>query len=133
MRFLLDTNILSDLIRHPQGKVAERIADVGENHVCTSVIAAAELRYGAVRKGSSRLSAQVAKVLTTLAVMPFEPPADDHYGHLRATLESRGQLIGPNDLLIAAQTLALGCVLVTDNEREFLRVADLRVENWLRD
>jgi tRNA(fMet)-specific endonuclease VapC len=92
----------------------------------------AELRYGAAKKGSSRLSAQVEKILDALEVAPFEAPADTFYGGLRARLERAGQAIGANDLLIAAQALALGCVVVTDNEQEFSRVDGLQLENWLR-
>jgi tRNA(fMet)-specific endonuclease VapC len=132
LRFLLDTNIVSSLVRDPHGPVARRIAEAGERRVCTSVIVAAELRYGAVKRSSSRLTAQLEAVLGALDVLPLEPPADVRYGELRARLEQAGQLIGPNDLLIAAQALALGCVIVTDNEREFSRVDGLRVENWLR-
>ncbi|MGC1861324.1 MAG: type II toxin-antitoxin system VapC family toxin [Methylocystis sp.] len=130
--FLLDTNIVSDLVRHPQGRVAAKIAEIGEERVATSIIVAAELRYGAAKKGSPRLSAQLEAVLGALEVMALEPPADIAYGDLRAALEKSGRLIGPNDLLIAAQSLALEMVLVTDNEREFERVDGLKVENWLR-
>ena len=132
MRYLLDTNIVSDLVRNPQGKIAQHIRRAGEARVCTSIIVAAELRYGAEKKGSTRLSAQLEAVLGALEVLPFEPPADAVYGLLRARLEQSGRLIGGNDLLIAAQALALGCTLVTANEREFGRVEDLRLENWLR-
>lgn len=100
--------------------------------MCTSVVVAAELRYGAVKKSSARLTRQLEAVLGALDVLPLETPTDRVYGALRAGLESKGQLIGPNDLLIAAQTLALGCTLVTDNEREFSRVDGLPIENWLR-
>jgi tRNA(fMet)-specific endonuclease VapC len=131
-RFLLDTNIVSDLVRHPHGRVAQRIAAVGEDRVCTSVIIAAELRYGAAKKGSARLSRQLDAVLGALDILPLEPPADAAYGALRAELEAKGRLIGPNDLLIAAHAQTLGCALVTDNESEFGRVPDLAVENWLR-
>ncbi len=93
---------------------------------------AAELRYGAAKKASPRLSAQLEAVLGALEVMALEPPADAAYGELRAALEKAGKLIGPNDLLIAAQSLALEMTLVTDNEREFRRVDGLMVENWLR-
>lgn len=130
--FLLDTNIVSDLVRHPQGRVAAKIAEIGEERVATSIIVAAELRYGAAKKGSPRLSAQLEAVLRALEVMALEPPADIAYGDLRAALEKSGRLIGPNDLLIAAQSLALEMVLVTDNEREFERVDGLKLENWLR-
>jgi tRNA(fMet)-specific endonuclease VapC len=132
MRYLLDTNIVSDLVRNPQGKVAERILKVGETKVCTSIIVAAELRYGAEKKQSPRLSAQLEAVLGALEILPLEKPADASYGSLRARLERAGKPIGANDLLIAAQALALGYTVVTDNEKEFSRVRQLNLENWLR-
>jgi tRNA(fMet)-specific endonuclease VapC len=131
-RFLLDTNIVSDLIRHPQGRAAAKIAEVGEDAVATSIIVAAELRYGAAKKASARLTSQVEAVLGALEVMALEPPADARYGAARVALEAAGTPIGGNDLLIAAQALALDMIVVTDNEREFKRVAGLTVENWLR-
>lgn len=132
MRYLLDTNIVSDLIRNPQGRVAQQISRVGEMQVCTSIIVAAELRYGATKRGSPRLTAQLEAVLGALDVLAFEAPADTAYGLLRARLEQAGQPIGGNDLLIAAQVAALGYTIVTDNEREFARIDDLPCENWLR-
>ena len=132
MRFLLDTNILSALVRQPQGPIADRIALVGEQNICTSIIVAAELRYGAAKRDSPRLTRQLETVLGAVDVLALEPPADSVYGELRARLERAGQTIGANDLLIAAHALALGHAVVTDNEREFSRVGDLRVENWLR-
>ncbi len=132
MGYLLDTNIVSDLVRNPQGRVTARIRAVGEAQVSTSIIVAAELRYGAAKRGSPRLSAQLEAVLCALEVLPFEAPADAAYGRLRADLEAAGRPIGGNDLLIAAQALALGHTIVTDNEREFARIAELPRENWLR-
>jgi tRNA(fMet)-specific endonuclease VapC len=131
MRYLLDTNIVSDLIRNPQGRVTSRIREVGEAHVATSIIVAAELRFGAAKKGSTRLSAQVEAVLGAMEILPLEEPADRAYGLLRARLEKKGQMIGGNDLLIAAQAISLGFTLVTANEREFSKLNDLRCENWL--
>jgi tRNA(fMet)-specific endonuclease VapC len=90
MRYLLDTNVVSDLVRNPQGKVAPRIRKVGEARVCTSIIVAAELRYGAAKKGSAPLSAQLEALLSALDVLPFEPPADALYASLRAGLEQGG-------------------------------------------
>jgi tRNA(fMet)-specific endonuclease VapC len=133
MPYLLDTNIVSDLVRNPQGRVTQRIRAVGESEVATSIIVAAELRYGAERKGSPRLTAQLAAVLGALEVLPFEAPADTAYGLLRAQLERAGRPIGGNDLLIAAHAVALGRTLITDNEREFARIAELPRENWLRE
>jgi tRNA(fMet)-specific endonuclease VapC len=132
MRYSLDTNIVSDLVRNPQGRVAAHIRKVGEAQVSASVIVAAELRYGAARKGSPRLSAQVEAVLGALAILPFEPPADVAYGRIRLQLEREGRPIGGNDLLIAAQAVALGLIVVTANEAEFARVKGLKSENWLR-
>ena len=132
MRYLLDTNIVSDLVRNPHGVVTQHIRKVGEAQVYTSIVVAAELRYGSAKKGSPRLTAQLAAVLSALEVLPFAAPADNRYGLLRARLEQSGKPIGANDLLIAAQAVALGHVLVTDNEREFSRVDGLRWENWLR-
>lgn len=130
MRYLLDTNIVSDLVRNPQGRIAQRIARVGEANVCTSIIVAAELRYGAAKKGSPRLTDQLEAVLAALDVLPLEATADGEYGALRARLERAGQPIGGNDLLIAAQALALGHTVVTLNDREFARVPELACEKW---
>ena len=132
MRYLLDTNIVSALIRDPQGRITPRIREVGEAQVCTSVIVAAELRYGASKKGSPRLAVQLEAVLGVLEILPFETPADATYGLLRARLERAGQPVGGNDLLIAAQALALGLILVTDKENEFGQIEGLACENWLR-
>ena len=131
-RFLLDTNIVSDLVRHPQGRAAAKIAELGEDAVATSIIVAAELRYGAAKKASARLASQLEAVLGVIEVIPFEAPADAAYGAARVALEAAGTPIGGNDLLIAAQALALDMTVVTDNDREFTRVDGLKVENWLR-
>ena len=131
MRYLLDTNIVSELVRNPQGRVTEHIRNVGEAQVATSIIVAAELRYGAAKKRSPRLTAQVEAVLGAIEVLPFEEPADAVYGLLRTRLERKGQPMGGNDLLTAAHAVSLGFTLVTGNEREFARVDDLHCENWL--
>ena len=130
-RYLLDTNIISDLVRNPRGSVADRIALVGEDRVCTSIVVAAELHFGAMKLGSERLTAQLEAILSAVEIAPLEEPADRLYGELRARLERQGTPIGPNDMLIAAQALSLDCTLVTANNREFSRVSGLKVENWL--
>ncbi len=130
-RFLLDTNILSDLVRHPQGVVAEKIAVEGEKNICTSIVVAAELHFGASKRNSERLTAQVEAILSALEILPLEEPVDRQYGKLRTHLENRGEVIGPNDMLIAAHALVLDCVVITANVREFSRVPGLKVENWL--
>ncbi|MEE4453415.1 MULTISPECIES: type II toxin-antitoxin system VapC family toxin [Novosphingobium] len=130
--FLLDTNILSDLIRQPDGMVAHAIADVGEDAVATSIIVAGELRYGAEKRGSPRLKSKIEDLLSLIAVLPLKDDADACYGRLRADLERRGTPIGANDMLIAAHALAIDATLVTDNIREFERVDGLQLVNWLR-
>jgi tRNA(fMet)-specific endonuclease VapC len=132
-RYLLDTNIVSDIVRNPAGRVTDRIRAVGEDQVCTSIVVAAELRYGAARRGSAALSARVEAVLGAMEVLPFDAPADVVYGDVRTKLEGAGTPIGGNDLLIAAHALSLGYVVVTDNVSEFSRVEGLVLENWLRD
>ena len=132
MRYLLDTNIVSDLIRAPQGRAAAQIRVVGEAQVRTSIIVAAELRFGARKLGSPRLTERLEAVLGVLEIVPFAAPADAVYGQIRTLLERAGTPIGGNDLLIAAQAIVLGDTIATDNERKFGRIDGLRVENWLR-
>jgi tRNA(fMet)-specific endonuclease VapC len=128
---MLDTNIISDLIRNPQGKAAKRIAKVGEDSICTSVIVAAKLRYGCAKSGSTRLLKAVEDVLGEISVLPFDVPADSEYGGIRSELEAVGKPIGGNDLLIAAHACAIGATIVTANTDEFKRIRGVSVENWL--
>jgi len=90
-RYLLDTNILSDLVRHPQGVVAKKIAEVGEPAICTSIVVAAELRFGAERRQSRRLTTQVDAILSAVEILPLDAPADRAYARLRLALEQTGQ------------------------------------------
>ncbi len=132
LAYLLDTNILSNLVRNPQGLVAARIAKAGEDTVCTSVIVAAELRYGASKSNSTKLAERIDLILSALEILPLEPPADRQYAALRHHLTRQGTPIGPNDLLIAAHALASDLTVVTANVGEFSRVPGLKVENWLQ-
>src|SRR5437667_6048041 len=128
---MLDTNIISDLVRNPQGKTAKRIAKAGEDNICTSVIVAAELRYGCAKSGSERLLKGVEDLLGEINVLPFEVPADAEYGAIRSELEAAGKPIGSNDLLIAAHAYATGVTIVTANTDEFKRIRGLKVQNWV--
>ena len=130
-RYMLDTNIISDLIRNPRGNAAKRIARVGEDDICTSIIVAAELRYGCAKSGSKRLLKAVEDLLGEIPVLPFDVPADADYGGIRSDLEAAGRPIGSNDLLIAAHAHATGSTIVTANADEFKRIRGLNVENWL--
>ncbi len=130
-RYLLDTNILSDLIRHPAGVVARKIAEAGETTVCTSMIVACELRFGAAKKSPPALTQKVEDLLRVIPVLPLQPPADSVYGEIRSQLEKDGTPIGANDMLIAAHALSRQLILVTHNTGKFSRIAGLMVENWL--
>jgi tRNA(fMet)-specific endonuclease VapC len=129
--YMLDTNIVSALIRQPDGPAQARLMKVGEASVCVSAIVASELRFGALKRQSERLTRQVEDVLTRLAVVAYDDVASVSYGEIRSQLEARGELIGGNDLFIAAHARALDMTLVTDNIREFSRVDGLKLENWI--
>ena len=126
-----DKNFISELIRNPQGRAAKRIAKVGEDNICTSIIVAAELRYGCAKSGSKRLLKAVQDLLSEIDVLPFDVPADADYGGIRSELEAAGKPIGSNDLLIAAHAYATGATVVTANTDELKRIRGLNVENWL--
>jgi tRNA(fMet)-specific endonuclease VapC len=129
--FLLDTNAMSDLMKNPTGMVARAIEDRLDSEIATSLIVAAELRYGAARRASPRLKAAVEALLQLVPVVSPEPPFDVVYGDLRASLESSGTVLAPHDLLIAAHALTLQATIVTDDQ-VFSRVPGLSVENWMR-
>lgn len=129
--WMLDTNTLSDLIRNPRGALVERLGATEPDAICTSIVVACELRFGARRKGSDVLTRRVEQLLETLAVLPLDEPADQHYADIRTALESAGTPIGSHDLFIAAHARSRGLTLVTHNTREFARVPGLRVADWL--
>jgi tRNA(fMet)-specific endonuclease VapC len=135
MSVMLDTNIISDMMRNPTGaafkSLQQAVAQTPDLQVCTSVVVDAELQFGLQLKQSVRLNSAYAHVMQVIDVLPLEANSASHYAALRATLTRAGTPIGPNDMLIAAHALALGCTLVTNNEEEFRRVPGLRVENWL--
>lgn len=130
--YLLDTNILSNAMRSPDGPLMARMTQVDRQAFYTTIVVAAELRFGAANKGSDRLRQEVEGVLSRISIKPIEAPLDQVYAKLRADLESKGTPIGDTDLWIAAQALHDDSVLVTDNVKEFGRVPKLRIENWLR-
>jgi len=127
---MLDTNALSDLIREPQGAVFERLRELDPERLCTSIVVASELRFGARRKGSAALTRRVEQLLESMTVLPLDEPADRHYADIRSALEKAGTPIGSQDLFIAAHARSRGMTLVTRNTREFKRVPKLVVEDW---
>ena len=130
LRYMLDTNVVSNLVRRPNSEVAQRVVALAPGSFAISIIVVAELRYGAERRGSARLTKQLGAVLSVIEVLPLKEPADRLYGVIRSELERIGRPIGHNDLLIAAHARAASAILVTNNVREFTRVPGLTVENW---
>jgi tRNA(fMet)-specific endonuclease VapC len=127
---MLDTNALSELIRNPQGSLATTLSAMDPDTLCTSIVAACELRFGAQRRGSATLTRRVEQLLQALTVLPFDAPADEHYADIRGTLERSGTPIGSHDLFIAAHARSRHMTLLTRNLREFQRVPGLVVEDW---
>jgi len=131
MAYLLDTNICIYLIKRRPPQVRERFARLSYGDLCLSSITVAELEYGVAKSAApEKNAAALQALLLPLEIVPFDAAAAACYGALRADLERRGEAIGGMDMLIAAQALAAGLVLVTNNMREFTRVAGLRCENW---
>jgi len=129
---MLDTNIVSDAVKHPDGSVAHRLADLLPGQATVSVVVEGELRYGIARAAATAVERRVDALLRHVATLDLTQAVARRYGTVRAELARQGTPIGMNDLWIAAHALEAGLTLVTDNEREFRRVPGLMVENWLR-
>lgn len=132
-RWLLDTNILSSVIKHPHERLGQRLRDLFDQQpgaLVTSVVVECELMFGAARVESTVLPKKIADLLQFIPVMALAQNVVPHYATIRAQLQRQGTSIGPNDMLIAAHALALDATLVS-GDAEFARVPGLRVENWL--
>lgn len=136
MLYLLDTNIISDMMRNPRGSANLQLAaHIAKSptplRVCTSIVVDCEVQFGLRRKDSPKLDKAYAELLQIVEVMPLDSQVTPHYATVRAQLEQTGTPIGPNDTLIAAHALALGATLVSA-DAEFVRVPGLTTENWLQ-
>jgi tRNA(fMet)-specific endonuclease VapC len=133
-QYLLDTNIISDLMRDPQGRAAQQVISINransQTRFLTSVIVDCELRYGLARKPQARLQAAYEATLQTLTVLPLDLEVAQTYAQMRHAMTSNGLGLDTNDTLIAAQALSLGAILVSA-DAAFSRVPGLQVENWL--
>lgn len=129
MRYMLDTNTVSHFLRrHPN--VSKRITSLPMNSLCLSVISEAELRYGLARKPDAiNLHKVVNEFLRRVEVLAWGSDVADHYGNLRAELESKGDSLGPLDMQIAAHAFSIGATLVS-NDQAFKRVKKLKVVDW---
>lgn len=132
MRYLLDTNIISNVIDHPTGKAAGRIRQAAPRvDVVTSIVVVAELRYGYTKISSARLKGAYERFFQSVTVESWEAPFDHVYAEIRTALEKKGKLIGAMDMMIAAHAMATNAIVVTANERHFREVPELKVENWM--
>ncbi len=131
LAWMLDTNIVSALIKNPAGPVYDHLAVVVPESVCISIVVACELRFGALKRGSVSLQHRVDELLSNLTVLALDGDVDRHYADIRLLLEKAGTPIGSHDLFIAAHARSAGLTLVTHNLREFKRVPGLAVESWL--
>ena len=130
--YLLDTNVIGELARRPQGPLAKRISTLSPDEFGINPIVACEIEYGLTKRGSAKLRRQVEAILSAVPVLELPSGIARYYGRIRNTLEQQGKPIGPNDLLIAAHGLASDLTVVSGNDREFRRVKRLKVENWLK-
>lgn len=131
-KYLLDTDICIYLRTGRSRKAAQKFAALSEGEAAISAITYGELCYGAEKSASPAAKDGLARVVERLVVLPMPTLAGTHYGAVRRRLEIGGETIGGNDLWIAAHALALNLTLVTNNEREFRRIPELNVENWVK-
>jgi tRNA(fMet)-specific endonuclease VapC len=130
-RYMLDTDISSYVMKRSHQAVLDRLLQTQIRDICISVITRAELEYGvAVSPRPAKDRVALDEYLRHVAVLDFPDEASLHYADVRQDLKLRGQMIGANDLLVAAHARFLGLTLVTNNDREFGKVSGLRVENW---
>ncbi|TXT34155.1 MAG: PilT protein domain-containing protein [Comamonadaceae bacterium] len=133
--WMLDTNILSKVIKQPDGALGQRLREISDVHpgaLVTSIINECELRFGAARVNSLTLHTKISNLLLLIPALALTANVVEHYATIRTELERQGTPIGPNDTLIAAHALALGATLVS-GDAEFARVPGLRFENWLSE
>lgn len=132
VRYLLDTNICIYIARHQPKEVLERFRKLKPGDAAISVITWGELRFGADKsKRRQQVLASLDEFTAQVPVLPMPPYTGQHYGQIRATLESQGTPIGNNDLWIAAHAQSENLTLITNNQKEFNRVPDLTTENWI--
>ena len=131
-KYLLDSDICIYIRRKRPPGILARLQTMTPGDIAISVITYGELAFGAAENPDPRASADLARMITIAPVLPLPQQTGEIYGALRATLEKQGRIIGPNDLWIAAHAIASGLILVTNNEREFRRIEELKIENWAK-
>lgn len=133
IKYMLDTNICIYIIKQKPQNVIERFRETKVSEIGVSSITLSELEYG-VMKSTNREQNKLAltQFIAPIEIMSYDDAAAQHYGKIRADLERQGTPIGSLDMLIAANALSLNSVLITNNESEFKRVLNLKIENWTK-
>ena len=133
IKYLLDTNICIYIMNRRPIEIIHKFKQFNVGDIGVSTITVSELRYGATKSKNPKLNKhRVEEFLAPLEILPYDHNAANFYGEIRHNLEAKGEVIGPLDMLIAAHALSNDIVLVTNNEKEFQRVKNLRVENWIK-
>ena len=131
LKYLLDTNIVIYVLKRRPKEVLE-VFNINASRMAISSITLSELLYGAEKSQNiDRNLEAIEEFISHLDVLPYDAKASQHYGQIKAALEKRGEIIGENDIHIAAHTISQGLILVTNNLREFKRVPNLALENWV--
>ncbi|RCX09022.1 type II toxin-antitoxin system tRNA(fMet)-specific endonuclease VapC [Extensimonas vulgaris] len=130
MTYLLDTNICIYIINEQPARVLQRLIHAGRESLAISAVTVAELAFGVAKSSRAESRAKLENFVSKFPVLDWNQDAAWVYGPVRKALEAKGQRIGERDLLLACQALALGATMVTNNTREFERVAGLKLENW---
>jgi len=130
-RFMLDTDICSYIIRERPLKVFDRFEALEMDQICISVVTYAELIYGVEHSSSKKINRSIVDdFVKHLNIIPWDKDAAEHYGNIRASLQANGNVIGAMDMMIAAHARSKKTTLVTNNEKHFSRVSNLKIENW---
>jgi len=132
MIYMLDTNICAFIIRNKPQYIKQKLKTVEEKHeIALSSIVVAELLFGAQKKKSQKLTKIIHTFIDNFTIYDFDKQASFEYAKIRTQLEAKGKIIGANDLLISSHAKSLGAVLVTNNTKEFERIDDLNIEDWV--
>ncbi|MCP4024501.1 MAG: type II toxin-antitoxin system VapC family toxin [Desulfobacteraceae bacterium] len=133
MKFLIDTNICIYIMNERPPDVIQKFKDKEVGQIAISSITVSELHYGVSKSRFQKENLKrLEEFLTPFQILPYDENASRYYGEIRSYLESKGRIIGPLDLLIAAHALSQNIVLVTNNEKEFKRIPSLKIENWVK-
>lgn len=133
MKYMLDTNTCIYIIKRKPVDVIDRFRRLQISQVSVSSIMLSELEYGVIKSSKPEQNhLALAQFLAPMEILPYGDAAAQHYGKLRVYLEKQGTAIGSLDMLIAAHALSTGCILITNNVKEFERVPNLKINNWVK-